>query len=434
MIHIRNINLINLNPAEVKFNYDILIEKNLIVKIEKNIRPSGKKPKTIDGTGKYIMPGLVCAHNHFYSVLSRGILASIPHSVNFVEILKNLWWRLDRAHNQKSIYYSGLIGSLEAIKNGTTAVIDHHASPNFIKGSLSALEEGISKTGLRRILAYEITDRNGKTGAIQGIGESKRFFHETNSELIKTSIGAHASFTLSDKTLQSISSLLKETKTGIHIHVAEDKADVKRTREKYHTSICKRLEKFDLLNDKALLVHGVHLNKSEIEIINNHNSFLIHNPRSNMNNSVGYMKQILMIDNCCIGTDGIGSDMFEECRFAYFKSKEARVNLHPNQILKLLFNGNRILSRYFNKKFGRIAEGFEADLIITDYKAATPINEKNLGSHFIFGFSSKNVETSIIGGKIVYENRSFPFEVESIYAESRRQAVKLWERMNKIKP
>ena len=433
MILLTNATILNFNPAVVDKNTDVAIEGNKIIAIGRQLSSQYPNAKAIDLQEKIIMTGLVCAHNHFYSSLARGILAKIEPSGNFVQMLENLWWKLDRALDDKLLYCSGMIGALEAIKSGTTAVIDHNASPNFIKGSLSVLKETFEENGLRGILCYEITDRNGKTGMNEGLDESLNFANSVkDSELIEAAIGGHASFTLSDDSLKYISDIIRKTGKGFHIHVGEDKYDADHSKENYSKSILERLDSFNLLNDKSILAHGVWLNEKDLLILNKRNSFLVHNARSNMNNNVGYLKSIAEVNNLAIGTDGIGADMFEETRFAYFKSKEENRNLNPSDFVNYLWCGNKILERYFNQKFGRIAIGYTADLIICDYNSPTPLTKENAAGHFLFGFSSQNVESVIINGKFVYRERSFPSEIKKIYDESRRAALTLWTKMDEL--
>ena len=433
MILLANATILNFNPARVDKNTDVAIEGNKIIAIGRQLYSQYPNAEAIDLQEKIIMTGLVCAHNHFYSSLARGILAKIEPSGNFVEMLENLWWKLDRALDDKLLYCSGMIGALEAIKSGTTAVIDHNSSPNFIKGSLSVLKEAFEENGLRGILCYEITNRNGKTGTNEGLDESLDFASLVkDSELIEAAIGGHASFTLSDDSLKYISDVIKKTGKGFHIHVGEDKYDADHSKENYSKSILERLDSFNLLNDKSILAHGVWLNAKDLQILNKRNSFLVHNARSNMNNNVGYLKSIAEVNNLAIGTDGIGADMFEETRFAYFKSKEENRNLNPSDFVNYLWCGNKILERYFNQKFGRIAKGYTADLIICNYNSPTPLTKENAAGHFLFGFSSQNVESVIINGKFIYRERSFSSEIKKIYDESRRAALKMWTKMDEL--
>ena len=440
MLIIKNATLINFHPSAVTQDVDIVIDNNVITEVGKGISSKYKADKVIDLKGKLVSPGIVCSHNHFYSMLARGIMAKIKPSGDFISVLQNLWWRLDRALDEESLYYSGLTGALEAIKSGTTSVIDHNASPSFIKGSLNLLKKSFEQVGLRGILAYEVTDRNGEIGMMEGVDESVEFINLVNKEkkknpshhLVEAAFGGHASFTLNDHTLKLISEKLEGTNKGIHFHVAEDQYDVSHSHHHFGKDIMKRLEDANLLNNKAILVHGVYLNDSDIDILNAHDSFLVHNTRSNMNNFVGYMSKLNQVKNGALGTDGIGSNMFDEMKFAFFKNADAKGKISMDDVMKMLDNGNLILNRYFDMNFGRIEKGFAADLVTYDYNAPTPLLSENLQGHLVFGFESYDVETVIVNGKIVYENHAFPFDTEEIYAKSKVAAKKLWSKMDAL--
>lgn len=427
---IKNVNILQFYPSKVEYGKNILIENDKIIKIfDVSIENSVAVDKIIDAKGKFIIPGIVCSHNHFYSALARGIKANIKPSYDFVGILQNLWWKLDFELDKDSLYYSGIVGAIESVKSGTTSVIDHNASPSFIRNSLNTLKEGFEKVGLRGILCYEVTDRNGEKQAEEGVEENVDFIknHETN--LIKGTVGAHAPFTLSDRTMHLLEEAVKDTKRGIHIHVCEDRYDMSYSHHFYKQSTIQRLEKFNIINKYSLIVHGVHLLDKDIDIINKHDSFLIHNPRSNMNNNVGYNHKLDKYKNVALGTDGIGANMFEETKIGYFKARDYGLSYFPEKYMEYLYNGNKILKRYFDKNFGEIEEGYIADLVILDYDPPTPVDSENIAGHFIFGISSRDVDSVIINGKVVYESRRFPFDVKEIYKKASIEAKKLWERM-----
>jgi putative selenium metabolism protein SsnA len=440
MIVLKNANLIQFYPPKINYNVDVVIENEIIIDTGRDIGNNYKAEKIINLDDKFISTGLVCSHNHFYSTLARGIIADIKPSNDFVSILNNLWWRLDRALDEESLYYSGLIGALESIKVGTTSVLDHNASPSFITGSLSTLKKAFEYAGLRGVLAYEITDRNGTEGMNDGVEESIEFANMVDNEktsanskfLVESAIGAHAPFTLSNSSLEQIRDAIKISNRGIHIHVSEDETDRSFSNQKFGKDVLKRLDEFSLLNDKSIIAHGVYLTDNDISILNEKNSFLVHNPRSNMNNGVGYMNKLNKIKNVAVGTDGISSNMFEEIKFAFFKNNDSKAKLAMEDFLKFLQNGNTLLERYFDKKFGKIEKGYIADIVIYNYIPPTNLVDENLAGHFIFGFSSRDIETVIINGSIVYENRKFPFEISSIYSEARTVAKKLWERIKLI--
>ncbi len=433
-ILIKGAQAVQFYPEKPPQESDILIQDGKIKKIGTNLEKKMKGEaidKIIDANGRWVVPGNVCAHNHFYSTLARGIIANIPPSHDFVGILQNLWWRLDRALDESSLYYSGIVGALDAVRSGTTSIIDHNASPSFIKGSLAVLKNGFERCGVRGILGYEVTDRNGRKDRDQGIAENVAFIQTQETDMIRGAVGAHAPFTLSDETLSLLSKAVRETKRGIHIHVAEDRYDLSYSHHHFGLSPIERLQHFDLLDEKSLIIHGVHLIEGDIDILRQKGSFLVHNPKSNMNNNVGYNGNLFRLDNVAIGTDGIGSDMFEEVKFGYFKSRDAGLGLLPTDFMRFLYNGNRIIERYFDGKFGRIEPGYTADLVILDYANPTPVTDQNVAGHFVFGLNSVSVQTVIINGQPVYENRRFPFATQPLYEKAREEASKLWKEIER---
>lgn len=438
MLILKNATVLNFDPPRVLKDQDVLIEGGRIVNVGKGIAESVTAEKIIDLSGKYISPGLVCAHNHFYSALARGIVANIKPSDDFIGILQHLWWKLDRALDEESLYYSGIIGALEAVKCGTTSVIDHNASPAFISGSHQLLKECFEKAGLRGILCYEVTCRNGQEETERGIRETEDFInslaagHSGELPLIEAAVGAHASFTLDDSTLERLSGIVRTSGRGLHVHAGEDKYDAAWTHHSADMDIMERFGKYGLITNKSVFAHGVNLTERDLDLINSRDAFLVHNARSNMNNSVGYLNKIGTVKNIALGTDGIGSDMIEEFKFAFFKHKDAGGSMWPDDFMRMLNSGNELMSRYFNIKFGEISKGAAADITIYDYKTPTPLNENNIGGHFAFGLSSRDVESVIINGKVVYENRAFPFDTAAIYEKAACAAERLWNKFNTI--
>lgn len=434
---LKHAQIINFSPAEVKQDVDIVIEDTLIKAVGKDAASGIQADKVIDCDGLYVHPGLVCSHHHYYSGLSRGIMATIPDSPDFISTLKNLWWRVDRALDEESVYYSSLICSLDAVRSGTTAVVDHHASPNFITGSLHQIRRGFEAVGLRGMTCYEVTDRNGGEKELrEGVEENLRFAREIGDagpdRLMEAAIGAHAPFTVPDAGMEMLSDVVAQTGRGLHIHLAEGAYDVSVSHHRYDKDLAFRLDDFDLINDKSILVHGLYLNEAEIELINSRDAFLAHNARSNMNNNVGYIRHIDKVKNLVMGTDGIGADMFEEFKLAFFKHRDAGGPLWPDTFLSALSRGNQLLSRYFDADFGRVEAGCKADLVISDYKAPTPLEAGNIAGHIAFGMGSNSVRTVLINGKVVMEDRQFPFDVKEIYAAAAGQAKKVWSRVDQL--
>jgi putative selenium metabolism protein SsnA len=284
---------------------------------------------------------------------------------------------------------------------------------------------------MRGITCYEVTGRNGGEQEIRaGVEENIAFAQEVSSDaadpvsphLVEAAIGGHAPFTISDSGLEQMAQAVRETGRGIHIHIAEGAYDVSVSHHKYGKDLIKRIDDFGLITDKAILVHGIYLSEEEINIINEHDAFLAHNARSNMNNNVGYNTKLPLLKYIVLGTDGIGADMFEEFKFAYFKHKDAGGSFWPGDFLSALSRGNEILQRYFGAAFGRIAPGYTADVVVSDYAAPTPIVPDNIAGHIAFGLGSNSVRTVIINGKVVMEDREFPFDVREVYAKASESA------------
>lgn len=441
MLILKNVTAVQFEPASVRENVDIAIDGAEIREVGSNLSAKYPGAEVKEMGGKLAMPGIVCSHNHFYSGLSRGIMANIAPSPDFISTLKNLWWRLDRALDEESLYYSGLICSLEAIKSGCTAVIDHHASPNYIAGSLNTLRKGFLKAGLRGMTCFETTDRNGGVRELQaGVEENIAFARQIDQAkaegkepyLVEAHIGAHAPFTVSDEGLSMLREAIKATGRGLHIHAAEDSYDVSHSHDKYGKDLIVRLAEFDLIDAKTLVAHGLYLSSDDIALINERDAFLVHNARSNMNNHVGYNHRLTEYRNLALGTDGIGSDMFEELKFAFFKHRDAGGPLWPDSFTRFLWNGNRLLERNFGAKFGRLEAGYKADLTLCAYDCPTPLAAQNIGGHLAFGMGSGSVDSVMVEGRMVYENGRFPFDVEPLYAEAAKVAARLWQRMDAL--
>ena len=386
-----------------------------------------------------LLPGLVCAHTHLYSALARGMPAPPRQPANFREILELVWWRLDRALDEEAIYWSALAGAMDAARAGTTCLFDHHASPSHIKGSLGIVQEAMAAIGLRGALCYEITDRDGARKRLAGIRESRDFAWWANVETagreprFRALVGAHASFTLSDGALAACAAMMKETGAGLHIHAAEDRCDVDDARARYGVGVVERLAKLGALNDRTVLAHGVHLSRRDIRIARDAGVWFAHNPRSNMNNQVGYAPLAEFGDRVMMGTDGIGADMFDEARFAFFKGRDARLGFTADDWLRVLANNQRLASETFGVEMGTFNEGAAADLVVMDYHQPTPLTSDNLAWHLVFGMNSAAVESVMVAGRFIIRDRRAAYPEAALYERSREAAAKLWQKLRRMR-
>ena len=424
-----------LDPVRV-VSADVVIDAGRIAAV--GTAPAGIRRRDCSGT--LVLPGNVCAHHHLYSALSRGMPYRLDPPRNFVEILQRIWWRLDRALDEPAVRLSALAGGLDALHAGTTTVIDHHASPNFIDGSLDVIADALGELGLRSVLCYEVTDRDGMAGARAGIAENRRFLAQCRlprrRPLARGLMGAHASFTMCDETLAACAEVAASAGAGVHIHVAEDEADQTDAQATCGMRVVERLGRAGLLGPQALLAHCVHVNADEIAEIASCGASVVHNPRSNMNNRVGYSPLSHHGARVALGTDGIGGDMITESQLAYFRAVEAGATSDPGWPLRRLADGARVAGRSFGEPLlGTIQPGAPADLTVLGYRPPAPLTTGNLPGHWIFGVCPGQVRDVIVAGDLVIaDGRSTRVDEAKIAGEAARAAAELWDRLEDIPP
>ncbi|MCB2224032.1 MAG: amidohydrolase family protein [Actinobacteria bacterium] len=337
-----------------------------------------------------VTPGLVCGHHHLYSALARGMPAPPKVPTGFQEILEQIWWRLDVALDLDMIRWSAMLGALEALEQGTTAIVDHHESPTAIEGSLDAIAEACEEVGVRVVCAYGVTDRHGADGARRGLEENRRFLEAGGRGLV----GIHAAFTCSDETLEAAAGLAEDLGAGVHIHVAEGSGDA---------GAPERIA--PLAKDDWLLAHGVHL-------ADDHGlpGTILHNPRSNLNNAVGYARPTRFENPVVLGTDGIGGNMVEEFRLAYVLHRSVDVTASPDTAWEWLENGWRLVPEARD------------DRVTWSYDPMDPW-------HLAFTPGVRPLEIEV-GGEVVFaDGRPTRVDPDEIRARAAEQAARLHARL-----
>ncbi len=422
-------------------NYAIYIEKDRIKEIGATKTLSAKYPKVkaTDARGQYVMPGGICAHTHFYGAFARGMAIPGAAPSGFPEILKKLWWSLDRSLDSEAVRFSALVCLADAIKHGTTTLFDHHASPNAIDGSLDLIAGAVDKSGLRGVLCYEVSDRDGQDKANAGIHENVRFIKrlaETPHPRLAATFGLHAGLTLSGVTLQACRAAAPEG-TGFHIHTAEHDSDEYDSLNKSEMRVMDRLQKHEILGPNSIAAHGVHFDAREMEIVKETGTWLTHQPRSNMNNGVGVAQVESMMRlgiKVCLGNDGFTNSMWDEWKAAYLIQKSEHRDprrMNGSDVQQMAIYNNAALAHQFfpAAPIGQIAAGAFADLIFVDYHPFTPLTAGNLPWHIIFGFQQSMVTTTIVAGKILMKDRELlTLDEAEIAARAREIAPRIWKR------
>ena len=394
----------------------------------------------LDAGGKIVLPASICGHTHFYGAFARGMAIPGTPATNFVEILQKLWWKLDRALLWDDIRYSALVCLVDAIRHGCTTLIDHHASPNVIDGSLDIIADAVKETGLRASLCYEVTDRNGMDGARAGIVENVRFLKRCRKEQdpqLAASFGLHAALTLSDETLEASRDAADGLDTGFHIHVAEGIADQEESMRKYNLRVVERLRNFGILGSRTLAIHCVHLDAFEKDMLRETGTWVTHQPRSNMNNAVGLPDVAGMLKRgipVALGNDGFSNNMFEEMKTCYLAHKlnSGDPQAMPGDVVwRMAYDNNAALSKlFFPKPVGELSAGAFADIIFLDYAPPTPMSTGNLPWHVLFGVDGAHVTHTIAGGKVLMKDRHLTvLDEAAIMAKARELAVGVWKRV-----
>jgi len=389
-----------------------------------------------DAHGLVLMPGQICAHTHFYGAFARGMYIPGEPAKDFPEILRKLWWPLDRALDLGGVESSAEVCLVDAIRNGTTTLFDHHASQTAIDGSLDVIAGAVERSGLRAVLCYEVSDRDGADATAAGIRENVRFAaqagHSPIASRLAATFGLHASMTLSDGTLEAC----RAEASRFHVHVAEHPVDAWDSLARSGKRTVERLHSFGVTGPQSIFAHCIHIDAWETALLRETCTNVSHQPRSNMNNAVGAAAVPAMLRGemtICLGNDGFSNDMFAEMKVADLLHKVSSGDprtLGADKVVQMaVYNNRSLAAHFFEKPVGVLAPGAYADLILLDYFPTTLLTAENLAWHILFGVSGGHVHSTICHGQVLMKNRELlTLDEEAITARSRERAQATWER------
>jgi len=435
---ITNGHLVTLDEAN-RFivNGSVYIENNHIVELGGSSTARRSADRLIDARGSIVMPGLINAHHHLYSTFARGFTPPGVPAGNFEEILSRMWWKLDRALDSEDVYYSALLALMDAARAGCTTVIDHHASPSCVDGSLDQLERAFREVGLSGCLSYEVSDRNREG---EGIEENERWIlkcRDAADGQMSALFGMHALMTLGTKTLQRCAEAGHALNSGFHVHAAEDMVDAQVTKERYGQRIMERFQDFGIPGEKTLFVHGSHFEVDELELLRSTGSMLVNNPESNMNNGLKVAPILDYLNHGIdvgVGTDGMSSHLISQARAMYLhqRARHRDPTVGFAEACRILLENNRnIANRLFTETRGILAPGQLADIMIPDYVPFTPLNADTLYGHLLFGLSFAPVRTTVARGNVILdEGRLAHLDEEAIRARCTERASRIWSRIH----
>ena len=381
--------------------------------------PQDGKEEILDCTGKLVTKSFACGHHHVYSALSRGMPAPEKSPENFYEILKYVWWTLDKCLDKDMIEASALATAVACAKNGVTFVVDHHASPFAVEGSLETIAKAFDKVGVGHLLCYEISDRDGIAIAMKGLEETENYLKK-NQGLV----GLHASFTVSEETLAEAVSLSGRMNSGIHVHVAEGDYDQQHCLNTYGKRVVNRLKDAGTLeSSKTILGHCLHIDEIERKIIQNSPVWVVQNPESNLNNNVGYFNSRGLNENIMLGTDGMHSDMLRSAKAAFYIGQGFDSIDYPG-----MYRRFRNVHKYLS--LNHFSSDGDNNLVVLDYDSPTEINASNFLGHFLFGLESRHVQHVISNGKLIVKDKKIiTVNEEEILRFSKEEGKRLWKKM-----
>ena len=442
MLIIGNGRMITRNP-ECPFieNGAVAIQDNTIQMVGtlEEVKKTYPDAEFIDAKGGVIMPAFINTHEHIYSAMARGLSINGYNPQGFLDILDGMWWTIDRHLTLEQTRQSALATYLDSIKNGVTTVFDHHASFGQISDSLFAIESAANELGIRTCLCYEVSDRDGKEKAKASVMENANFIRHAladDSDMIAGMMGMHASFTISDETME-LCAANKPAEVGYHIHVAEGIEDLHACLRDHGKRIIDRLMDCGILGEKTLAAHCIYINKHEMELLRDTNTMVVHNPESNMGNACGCPPTMEILHTGVLtglGTDGYTHDMLESYKVANVLHKHHLCNANAAwaEVPEMLFTNNaKIANRYFKKKLGVLEKGAAADVIVTDYIPLTPMDASNINSHILFGMTGRSVVTTVCNGRVLMKDRVLVgIDEEKILADCRQEARSLAKSIN----
>ena len=369
---------------------------------------------------KLVTKSFACGHHHIYSALARGMPAPPKIPKNFQEILKYVWWRLDKLLDTEMIRASALTAAMACAKNGVTFIIDHHASPSAIENSLETIAAAFDKIGVAHLLCYELSDRDGEAAKEKGLAETENYLQSGR----QGHVGLHASFTVGDDLLQRAGYLAAKYGTGIHVHVAEDPIDQEICLKEHGQRVVGRYRDAGLLALKgSIFAHCLHLDDGERRLLKESPVTIAQNTESNLNNKVGDFTPRGLGPQIMLGTDGMHGDMLRSAKAAFLVGQRTEGIGFPG------------IYERFRKGHGYIHDnGFSGDgennLVILDYDSPTEIREDNFLGHFVYGIESRHVESVISSGRlIVQDGKLLTADEEEILGFAREMGNKLWAKM-----
>ncbi len=422
------------DPAPRVAAVDLRVADGRVTERAANLQPAAGE-EVIDLAGVTVMPGNVNGHTHLYSALAAGMPRSAAAPQDFTEILTQIWWPLDRALDSEAVYVSAVAGAWDAVRCGATLLFDHHSSLASVGHSLDQVEKGIALVGLRACLCYEVTDRGGRGSRDITLEENERYLQKLADNpqkgvpRFRGVVGAHASFTLEERTLILLAEICDKMKVGVHMHLAEGPTDREVSQDRGWKDPLERLLEFGLVRPGSIFAHGVDLTPIDLQTLEERGAWAVHCGRSNMNNGVGRAPVDRFPSKCAIGTDGLDDNMWGELRTTFFRGNEPGRGALGYEHAERFWLGSYSLAReVFGEAFGTLDVGAPADFIVLNTFQKTPLTDDTWLSHLLFTFHPWDIDSVYVGGRRIYKTGdAAPIEPH----HCQQTALRIWSAMGR---
>ena len=412
---------------------EILIEGREVVAIGKSGEVSGKfgAELRIDARGEVVIPGLIDSHRHLYGILTRGMPVKVRPK-DFISFLEDFWWPyVENQLTKEHIYAAAKASALEALKTGTTTVVDILEAPYALPGALEVEARALEEVGLRGYLSFEVTERAGEEVRDMGFTENVNMVRR-GGDLVRGTLAIHTTFTCSPECIRRAGELGRSLKARIQLHLEEGDYEKMYARVKYRKLPVELYEDLGFLGPNVIAAQCVTTEPKELEILRRYGVNLVHVPMSNCEVGGGFAPIPEAIDtglNVGLGTDGYVTNMFDVMRFAFLIHKCRLKNPQVMPAREVFRMATSNAGRALNANIGSIMPGYLADIAILRFKPPTPLSEVNVVDMLaLFGYLAEVDKVIVNGALVVDGGRSVRVDEEAVREGCVRASEDLWSR------
>ena len=403
---------------------DVIINDNRIEQITAS-PAQGEFDSIIDAHQKLVMPGLINSHTHAYMTIHRNY----ADDLDFFTWLDNVD-KVEQNMTEEDVYWTTKLAIIEMLKSGTTCFVDMAIKSAKEKyGPKSAVAGAVCDSGFRAVICRGLAGSADSDESLQKYGEAVYEMELFKGESrISFFHGPHAPYSCEKDYLQKLANSCRKYGIGQHIHLSESKTEMELI-AKNHDGMTpiQYVDSVGVFDVPCVVAHAVYATKEDIEILKNKNVSVAICPKSNMKLGNGFAPVESFLEkgvNVCLGTDGCGSsndlNMFGAMNAAalvYKGTNQDAKAVSAADVLKMAtLNGAKMLGQ--ENELGTISEGAIADLILIDLKVPQFIPANNIISGLVYSSNGSEVDTVMVDGKILMENRKLTtIDENQVYEE-----------------